>query len=72
MMLKKKKKKLAKLIGSINILMLRKKREKRNAFQKVILESLSSIYLTNGSETQTFQSGTTKSPCISNFHTVQA
>lgn len=52
--------------------MLRKKREKRNAFQKVILESLSSIYLTNGSETQTFQSGTTKSPCISNFHTVQA
>lgn len=29
------------------------------------------FYLTSGSKTFTLQSGTTKSPCISNFHTAK-
>ena len=62
---------MAKLIGSINISLLGRG-VKKNVFQNIILKKLPSSYFTGGSETYTLQSGTAKSPCISNFHTAQA
>lgn len=52
--------------------MLRKIRRKGMSFQMAILRSLKLDLSRQWEETSTCQSWTTKSPCISNFHTGKA